>query len=73
MRKIKIIGISAYFHDSAVALVENGEIMYAAQEERFTRIKHDSNFPKKALKNLFEFNNIKLSDVDYVVFLKNLF
>ena len=73
MRKIKIIGISAYFHDSAVALVENGEIMYAAQEERFTRIKHDSNFPKKALKNLFEFNNIKLSDVDYVVFFEKPF
>ena len=54
MKKIRIIGISAYFHDSAVALIENGEIIYASQEERFSRIKHDSNFPNKALKNLLE-------------------
>ena len=68
MQKVRIIGISAYFHDSAAALIENGKIIYASQEERFTRIKHDSNFPKNALKNLLEFNNITLSDVDYVVF-----
>ena len=54
MKKIRIIGISAYFYDSAVALIENGEIMYASQEERFSRIKHDSNFPNKALNNLLD-------------------
>ena len=57
MKKIRIIGISAYFHDSAVALIENGEIIYASQEERFSRIKHDSNFPNKvykAVKIIFE-------------------
>ena len=58
MQKVRIIGISAYFHDSAAALIENGKIIYASQEERFTRIKHDSNFPKNALKNLLDFNNI---------------
>ena len=73
MQKVRIIGISAYFHDSATALIENGKIIYASQEERFTRIKHDSNFPKNALKNLLEFNNIKLSDVDYVVFFEKPF
>ncbi len=73
MQKVRIIGISAYFHDSAAALIENGKIIYASQEERFTRIKHDSNFPKNALKNLLDFNNIKLSDVDYVVFFEKPF
>ena len=72
MQKVRIIGISAYFHDSAAALIENGKIIYASQEERFTRIKHDSNFPKNALKNLLEFNNITLGDVDYVVFFVKL-
>ena len=45
-----IIGISAYYHDSAAALVIDGEIISAVQEERFTRKKHDSSFPKEALK-----------------------
>ena len=56
---IKIIGISSYFHDSAVALIIDGKVVYAAQEERFTRIKHDFNFPLKSLKNLLEFNKLK--------------
>ena len=73
MKKIKIIGISAYFHDSAVALIENGEIIYASQEERFSRIKHDSNFPNKALKNLLETCKLDLIDVDYVVFFEKPF
>jgi len=73
MKKIRIIGISAYFHDSAVALIENGEIMYASQEERFSRIKHDSSFPKKALKNLLENCKLDLNDVDYVVFFEKPF
>ena len=48
----KILGISAFYHDSAVALIVDGKISYAAQEERFSRLKHDSNFPQLALKNL---------------------
>tara|TARA_X000000950_G_scaffold288255_1_gene404144 strand:- start:3311 stop:5140 length:1830 start_codon:yes stop_codon:yes gene_type:complete len=73
MKKIRIIGISAFFHDSAVSLIENGEIIYASQEERFSRIKHDSGFPNKALKNLLKTSNLKLVDVDYVVFFEKPF
>ena len=73
MKKIKIIGISAYFHDSAVGLIENGKIIYAAQEERFTRKKHDASFPINALKNLLSFNNLKLSEIDYIVFFEKPF
>ena len=73
MKKVRILGISAYFHDSAVALIEDGEIIYASQEERFSRIKHDSSFPKRALKNLLKFNNLKLNQIDHIVFLKNPF
>ena len=49
----KIIGISAYYHDSAASLIINGDIISAAQEERFTRKKHDSSFPKNALMATF--------------------
>ena len=73
MKKIRIIGISAFFHDSAVALIENGEIIYASQEERFSRIKHDSNFPNKALKNLLDTCKLDLVDIDYVVFFEKPF
>ena len=73
MKKIRIIGISAFFHDSAVCLIENGEIKYASQEERFSRIKHDSSFPKKALKNLLKTCNLKLTDINYVVFFEKPF
>ena len=73
MKKIRIIGISAYFHDSAVALIEDGEIIYASQEERFTRIKHDSSFPIEALKNLLEFCKLELVDIDHVVFFEKPF
>ena len=73
MKKIKIIGISAYFHDSAVGLIENGKIIYAAQEERFTRKKHDASFPINALKNLLSFNNLKLNEIDYIVFFEKPF
>ena len=63
-----IIGISAYYHDSAVALIKNGEIIYASQEERFSRIKHDSSFPKLALSDLLKFCKIKVSEIDAIVF-----
>ena len=55
MRNIRILGISAYFHDSAVALIEDGEIIYASQEERFSRKKHDERFPKNALNDLLRY------------------
>ena len=67
-KKIKIIGISAYFHDSSVALLEDGKIIYAAQEERFSRIKHDASFPERALQNLLKYNSLRLKDIDFVVF-----
>ncbi len=73
MKKVRILGISAYFHDSAVALIEDGEIIYASQEERFSRIKHDSSFPKRALKNLLKFNNLKLNQIDHIVFFEKPF
>jgi len=73
MKKIRIIGISAYFHDSSVALIEDGNVVYASQEERFSRKKHDSSFPNNALKNLLEFNKIKLSDVNHIIFFEKPF
>ena len=69
----KIIGISSYYHDSAVALIDNGEILYASQEERFSRIKHDKNFPIKALLNLLNYNNLALSQIDKVIFFEKPF
>jgi carbamoyltransferase len=63
-----ILGISAYYHDSAAAIIENGRILAAAQEERFTRRKHDARFPKNAIAYCLQEANISLGDVDHVVF-----
>lgn len=63
-----ILGISAYYHDSAACLIKNGTIVAAAQEERFTRLKHDPRFPTKAISYCLSEANIKPSMVDYVVF-----
>lgn len=63
-----ILGISAFYHDSAVAIIKDGEILFAAQEERFSRIKHDSAFPEQALKAGFKQTNLKFSDIDFVVY-----
>lgn len=65
---MKIIGISAYYHDSAAALLIDGSLVAAAQEERFTRIKHDPSFPENAIRFLLEDQGIELIDIDYVVF-----
>jgi carbamoyltransferase len=65
---MKIIGISAFYHDSAAALVIDGNIISAAQEERFTRKKHDPSFPSNSIKFILEDNNLCLTDIDYVVF-----
>ena len=63
-----ILGISAFYHDSAAALVRDGEIVAAAQEERFTRKKHDARFPRHALEYCLAEGAIELRDVDAVVF-----
>lgn len=63
-----IIGISAYYHDSAACLIKNGEIVAAAQEERFTRKKHDSSFPSQALKQILSDMDEDVSRVSHVVF-----
>ena len=63
-----ILGISAYYHDSAAALIRNGEIIGAAQEERFTRVKHDPAFPANSIRYVLEKENIELSDVCAVAF-----
>lgn len=65
---MNILGISAFYHDSAAALVQNGRIVAAAQEERFTRKKHDPGFPKQAIQFCLEFANLSLSEIDYIVF-----
>ena len=65
---MKILGISAYYHDSAASLIVDGRIISAAQEERFTRKKHDSSFPRNAIQFCINESNIQLSDLDYIVF-----
>lgn len=68
-----ILGISAFYHDSAAALVKNGEIIAAAQEERFTRKKHDAEFPKNAINYVLKEMNLSLDKVDHVVFYEKPF
>lgn len=68
-----ILGISAYYHDSSATLLKNGNIIGAVQEERFTRIKHDSSFPKKCIIYLLDEENIKLNDINYIVFYEKPF
>ena len=65
---MNILGISAYYHDSAAALIQDGKIVAAAQEERFTRKKHDHNFPKNAVAYCLKEAGIQASDLDYVAF-----
>jgi len=65
---MNIIGVSAYYHDSAACLVKDGEIVAAAQEERFTRKKHDQNFPVNALLYCLQEGGLKPQDLDYIVF-----
>jgi carbamoyltransferase len=65
---MNILGISAFYHDSAAALVRDGEIIAAAQEERFTRKKHDYQFPSNAVEFCLEAGKIRAEDLDHVVF-----
>ena len=68
-----ILGISAFYHDSAATLIEEGKIIAAAQEERFTRKKHDAQYPYNAVKYVLEEANLKLSEIDHIVFFEKPF
>jgi carbamoyltransferase len=65
---MRILGISAFYHDAAAALVHDGEIVAAAQEERFTRKKHDPSFPAHAVRYCLDEAGIKASDIDFIAF-----
>src|SRR5215471_1203923 len=65
---MRILGISAFYHDSAAALVEDGRNVAAAQEERFTRKKHDASFPRNAVGYCLEAVGTKLADIDHIAF-----
>ncbi|MBL4624689.1 MAG: carbamoyltransferase [Flavobacteriales bacterium] len=65
---MKILGISAFYHDSAAAIIEDGKILAAVQEERFTRKKHDSSFPVNAVKYCLEFSGASIDELDTIVF-----
>tara|TARA_B110000037_G_scaffold23619_1_gene26995 strand:- start:1602 stop:3404 length:1803 start_codon:yes stop_codon:yes gene_type:complete len=69
----KILGISAFYHDSAAALIEDGIIIAAAQEERFTRKKHDDRFPTNAIQFLLKNSKCSLNDIDKIVFYEKPF
>mgnify|MGYP006193191689 CR=1 FL=1 len=64
----KVLGISAFYHDSAAAITINGKIISAAQEERFTRIKHTPDFPTNAVKFCLEEAGLEIDDLDAIVF-----
>lgn len=67
-RPSNILGISAYYHDSAAALLRDGQLVAAAQEERFSRKKHDPRFPRHAIRYCLEANGLSIADLDRVVF-----
>ena len=68
-----ILGISAFYHDSAASIIIDGKIIAAAQEERFTRKKHDSSYPFNAIEFALDYANIKLNDVDQIIFFEKPF
>ena len=68
-----ILGISAFYHDSAAALIKDGKIVAAAQEERFSRIKHDQKYPFNAIKYILDEANLKLNEVEHIVFFEKPF
>ena len=63
-----VLGISAFFHDSAACLIKDGQVIAAAQEERFSRIKHDPSFPKEAIKFCLKYASIDIHDVEIIAF-----
>ena len=68
-----ILGISAFYHDSAAALIIDGKIISAAQEERFSRKKHDSSYPFNAVKYILKNSNLNISDLDHIIFFEKPF
>jgi len=68
-----ILGISAFYHDSAACILKNGEIIAAAQEERFTRKKHDHSYPFNAVEFVLKYSNLKLNEIDQIVFFEKPF
>ncbi len=68
-----ILGISAFYHDSAACIIKDGKIIAAAQEERFTRKKHDRNYPHNAIEFVLSYLDLKLSEVDQIVFFEKPF
>ena len=68
-----ILGISAFYHDSAACILIDGKIIAAAQEERFTRKKHDPSYPHNAIEFVLNFAKLKLSEVDQIVFFEKPF
>jgi len=70
---LRILGISCYFHDASAALIEDGQLKAAAEEERFTRVKHDLNFPDKAIEFCLKHEGVDSKDLDYVVFYEKPF
>ena len=68
-----ILGISAFYHDSAATILIDGKIIAAAQEERFTRKKHDSSYPFNAIEFVLKYSNLKLNDVDQIIFFEKPF
>src|ERR1700756_2676189 len=65
---MRVLGISAFYHDSAAALIADGRIVAAAQEERFTRKKFDADYPRHAIDYCLNAGGVTLADVDYVAF-----
>jgi carbamoyltransferase len=70
---MNILGLSCYYHDAAAALLRDGQLIAAAEEERFTRVKHDFSFPKSAIQFCLDTAGIRGSDVDYVAFFEKPF
>ena len=68
-----ILGLSAFYHDSAAALIRDGKIIAAGQEERFSRKKHDSGYPFHSVEFVLKKAKLKLSEVDYIVFYEKPF
>tara|TARA_B100001093_G_C26845665_1_gene1022661 strand:+ start:1918 stop:3756 length:1839 start_codon:yes stop_codon:yes gene_type:complete len=68
-----ILGISAFYHDSAATILLDGKIIAAAQEERFTRKKHDSSYPYNAIEFVLKFSNLKLNEIDQIIFFEKPF
>ena len=69
---VRVLGISCFYHDSAAALVEDGEIIAAAQEERFSRVKHDPRFPSHAINYCLEQARVHINEIDHLVYYDNI-